>query len=69
MQVHHWHVQPSTSTDSIIISNNIAELDGIQPLDDTTVVDANFSEWCIAGSVIQDTHCLGRATVCVAGTT
>jgi hypothetical protein len=48
----------------------IAELDGIQPLDDTSVVDTSlsfcfgnksttqFAEWCIADSVTQATHCL-----------
>jgi hypothetical protein len=79
----HWHVQPASPEENILALNTVChtndsdsnccnsnEFDGVQQLEDISVVDASlpftfvktgtaqFADWCIAGSVTQASRCL-----------
>jgi hypothetical protein len=79
----HWHVQLACPEENSLVLNTVCctddsdskcsytdEFDGVQQLEDVSVVDASlpfsfvktgtaqFADWCIAGSVTQATRCL-----------
>jgi hypothetical protein len=90
----HWHAQLASPEENILVLNTVChtndsdsncsytdEFDGVQQLEDVSVVDAfltfafvktgtaQFSDWCIAGSVTQATRCLVLQSLLQAPTT